>query len=186
MNTKKISPFGFAIVYGIILGAIPTIYNIGLVVMNLHLDYNYYGEGLGEAYTKARVYLLPVLLFIAIYQRRRTTTGALPLKEIIVLGLWIFLIGSMLVVGYNLIFRLLIEPDFSAKFYEINREEIFKYLLEAHQELGRDYTQSDMDSHVRTNGSLWIAFSANIVLNFVFTLFFSLIFGLFMRRRSKK
>ncbi len=186
MESQKLKLYKFALKYGLILAAIPTIYNIVLVIMGLHLDYNYYGEGLGESYTKARLYLLPIILFIAIYSYRKLNAGHLKLIEAIKIGLWILLIGSIIVIGYNLIFRLLIVPDFSNQFYEINREQIFNILLEGHLELGRDYTQADMDSHIYTNGSLLIGLSVNIVLNLVFTLFFSLIIGLIMKKKIAK
>ena len=177
--------YKYASKYGLILAAIPTIYNCILFVSGLHLDYSYYGEGLGESYAKARLYLLPLLLFMAIYHYKKMTTAPLTLKKAIYLGLWIFLTAAVLVIVYNLIFRLLVVPDFSVKFYEINSVQIYDYLLEAHQELDRDYTQTDMANHIRTNGSLWIALSAYLVLNLVFTLFFSLVFGLILRTRKK-
>jgi len=167
------------------MAAIPTIYNIVLVAMGLHLDYSYYGERLGESYVKARLYLLPAILFIAIYSYRKTNTGTLKLIEAITLGLWVILISSIVTIGYNLIFRLLIEPDFSTKFYDINKEQIFNYLVEGHLEIGRDYTQTDMDNHIRTNGSLWNALGVNVILNLVFTVFFSLIIGLILKKKSK-
>ena len=184
MDLQRLPLYKFALKYGLILAAVPTIYNIVLVIMRLHLDYNYFGEGLGESYAKARTYLLPVLLFIAIYSYRKVNPGGLSLKKIISLGLWIFLIGTIVVIVYNLIFRLLIAPDFSAEFYEINREQIYNILLEGHQEIGRDYSQEDMDTHVLRNGSLWNMLFANLALNFVFTLFFSLVFGFFMRKKK--
>ncbi|MBW1295400.1 DUF4199 domain-containing protein [Aquimarina litoralis] len=183
MNTKLNSLFRFSIKYGLLLAAIPTIYNIVLVILGLHLDYNHYGDGLGESYSKARSYLLPVLLFIAIYIYRKGTIGALSLKRIVKLGLWIFLTASILIISYNLVFRFIIEPDWATKFYEINREEIYTILVEGHQETGREYTQADMDTHVSRNGNLWNMLFANLVLNFVFTLFFSLVFGFFLRKK---
>lgn len=177
----------FTLKYGLILAIIPTIYNVILVIMGLHLDYNYFGEGLGESYAKARLYLLPVLLFIAIFHYKKRFIVPISLKKVLKIGLWIFIISSVIIVAYNLIFRLIIEPDFSTKFYDINREIIFNYLLEAHQEIGRDYTKADMDNHIVTNGSLWNMLFANLVLNFVFMLFFSLLFGLIFRiKKSKK
>jgi len=186
MDLQKPSFYKFALKYGLILAAIPTIYNIALVIMGLHLDYNYYGERLGESYIKARLFLLPAILFIAIYQYRKSNTGTLKLLEAIKIGLWIVLIACIVIIGYNLIFRLLIEPDFSVKFYNINREHIFNILLEGHLEVGRDYTQEDMNNHIRTNGSLWTALGVNIVLNLIFTLFYSLIIGLILRGRKIK
>lgn len=186
MDLQKLPLLKFSILYGLILAAIPTIYNIILIIQELHLDYNYFGEGLGESYTKARTYLLPVILFIAIYQYKKISIPPLTLKKIIKLGFWIFAIGSIVIILYNIIFRFLIEPDFSTKFYEINRTQIYAILLEDHQELGVDYTQTDMDSHIKTNGNLWNMLFANLVLNFMFTLFFSFTIGLFMRKKIKK
>jgi len=153
----------------------------------LHLDYDYYGEGLGESYSKTRLYLLPILLFVAIYRYKKVSEPPLTLKKILRLGLWVIAISSVLVIVYNLIFRFIIEPDWATKFYEINREQIYKILLEGHKEIGRDYTLEDMDSHIVTNGSVWNMLFAHIVLNLVFSLFFSLIFGLILRiKKSKK
>ncbi len=178
--------YKFALKYGLILAAIPTIYNIGLVIMGLHLDYNYYGDGLGESYTKARSFLLPVILFIAIYIYKKSNSGTLRLKEALKIGLWIFLINTIVVIGYNLFFRFIIEPEFATKFYELNREQIYTILLEGHQEIGRDYTQADMDIHVSRNGSVWNMLFANVVLNFVFMLFFSFVIGLILKRKQTK
>ena len=164
------------------LAIIPTIYNIVLVVLGLHLDYNYYGDGIGESYTKARAYLLPLLLFIAIYRYKKVSAPPLKLITILKLGLWIVVISAFVVIVYNLFFRFVIEPDFSSKFYEINREQIYNILLEGHQEIGIDYTPEDMDDHIITNGNVWNMLFANLVLNFIFTLFFSLVFGLIIKR----
>ena len=185
MDFKKLPLLKFSIIYGLILAAIPTIYNIILVIQGLHLDYNYFGEGLGESYTKARIYLLPIILFIAIYKYKTVFVPPLTLKKSIQLGLWVFAIASIVIILYNIIFRFLIEPDFSAKFYEINRAQIYTILLEGHQELGIDYTHADMDSHIVTNGNVWNMIFANLVLNCVFTLFFSFIIGLFMKKKLK-
>ncbi|NAS29557.1 DUF4199 family protein [Flavobacteriaceae bacterium R38] len=185
MDLERLSLSRFALKYGLILAAIPTIYNIILIIMGLHLDYNYYGDGLGESYATARAYLLPIVLFISIYHYKKISTPPLTLKRIIRLGLWVFVASSALIIVYNLIFRFIIEPDFSTKFYEINREQIYNILLEGHQEIGRDYTEADMDSHIVTNGSVWNMLFANLVLNFVFTLFFSVVFGLVMRKKDK-
>ncbi len=185
MDSERQPLYKFALKYGLIFAAIPTLYNILIYILGLHLDYNYYGERLGEAYAKARLYLLPVVLFIAFYYYRKTHQDTLKLSGAMKLGLWILLISSVVAIGYNLIFRLLLEPDFSSKFYELNRTQIYDELLEGHLEVGRDYTQEDMDNHMRTNGGLWNALGAYIILNLVFTLFFSLIFGLILRKKSK-
>ncbi len=186
MNLKRLPLLKFALKYGLILAAIPTIYNIVLVIMGLHLDYNYYGEGLGESYTKARTYLLPLLLFIAIYRYKKISAPPLKLKTTLKLGLWIVLISAFVVIAYNFIFRIFIEPEFGTKFYEINRAQIYNILLEGHQEIGRDYTDADMDGHIATNGSLWNMVFAHVTLNFIFTLFFSLVFGLIFRTRKRR
>lgn len=183
-KNKKL--YQFSIKYGLILAAIPTIYNIILVIMGLHLDYNYYGDGIGESYTKARAYLLPLLLFIAVYCYKKVSTQPLKLKTVLKLGLWIVVISSFVVIVYNLFFRFIIEPDFSSKFYEINREQIYNILLEGHQELGIDYTPEDMDDHIVTNGSVWNMLFVNLILNFVFALFFSLVFGLVLKTKKSK
>ncbi|WP_394746909.1 DUF4199 domain-containing protein [Spongiimicrobium salis] len=183
MDQSK-SLYKFTWIYGLILGGLPTLYHMVIYGMGLHLDYGYYGERLGEAYTQARGYLLPLLLFIALYTYRKANENSLRLKEGMMIGLWIFLIGSIVVIGYNLVFRLLLEPDFSAEFYALNRGRIFNELLEGHLELGRDYTQEDMDNHVQTNGNLWISFSVNLVLNLLFTAFFSFVFGLLLKRKK--
>ena len=185
MELERQPLYKFALKYGLIFAAIPTLYNILIYIMGLHLDYNYYGERLGESYAKAREYLLPVLLFIAFYFYRKTHQGTLKLSEAMKLGLWILLVSSVVVIGYNLVFRLLIEPDFSSKFYTLNGAQIYDELVAGHLEVGRDYTQEDMDNHVRTNGGLWNAISAYTILNLAFTFFFSLIFGLILRKKSK-
>lgn len=185
MEKQKSPLYKHALIYGVIFAGIPTLYNIILLIFGLHLDYNYYGEGIGESYTKARAFLLPVILFIAIYKYRKVNAGTLKLIQAIKLGLWILLIGSIVVICYNLIFRLLIEPDFSTKFYDLNREQIYAIQLEGHQELGMDYTNADMDSHIVTNGNVWNTLFANVVLNFIFTFIYSLIIGLIMRKKAK-
>lgn len=174
------SIFKSSIKYGLIIAAIPILYNIVLLTQGLHLDYNYYGEGISAFYGETRIFILPIILFIAIYKYRKNNTGTLKLIEAIKLGLWIVLISSIAIITYNLIFRLLIEPDFSTKFYDINREQIFKELIEC-----CDYSQADLENHERTNGSLWNSLFSNITLNFFFTLIFSLIIGLIMKKKSK-
>ncbi len=181
---KNISLYKFSLKYGLILAIIPTIYNVILVIKGLHLDYDYYGEGIGESYYKARVYLLPVLLFIAILHYKKVSSPPLTLKKMLKLGLWFFTISSSLIVIYNLIFVFIIEPDFSNKFYEINREQIYNILLEGHQEIGREYTQADMDNHIITYSNLLNMLFVNLSLNLVFTIFFSLVFGFIIRRKK--
>ena len=184
MESERQPLYRFALKYGLIFAAIPTVYNILIYSMGLHLDYNYYGERLGEAYAKARLYLLPALLFTAFYFLRKTQQGRLKLSEALKLGLWILLISTFVVIGYNLIFRLVLEPDFSSKFYKLNSSQIYEELVVGHLEVGRDYTQQDMDNHVRTNGGLWNAISAYVFLNLVFTLIFSLILGMILKKKS--
>lgn len=180
IESQKSPLYKYALIYGLIFAGIPTLYNIILSIFGLHLDYNYYGEGIGESYTQARIFLLPVILFIAIYKYRKVNTGTLKLKEAIKLGLWIALIGSIVIISYNLIFRLLIESDFSTKFYDINREQIFKELVES-----LDYSKADLENHERTNGNLWNSLSGAVIGNFVFTLICSLIIGLVLRKKEK-
>ncbi len=179
-NTQKVAYYRFALSYGLIIAAIPTLYNIILLLFDLHLDYNYYGEGIGEAYSQARIFLLPAILFIAIYKYKKVNAGNLKLGEAIKLALWVILIASIVVVGYNIIFRLVIEPEFSAKFYDINREQIFKELTEA-----LDYSEEQLENHEQTNGNLWNALSGSVIGNFVFGLICTLIIGLVLRKRKK-
>lgn len=181
MDSQKLPLYKFALKYGLILAAIPTLYNIILLLFGLHLDYNYYGEGIGESYTKARVLLLPAILFIAIYKYRKVNAGTLKLIQAIKLGLWIALIGSIVIISYNLIFRLLIEPDFSANFYDINREQIFNELVDS-----LDYSKADLENHEKTNGNLWNSLSGSVIGNFVFTLICSLPIGLVLRKKEKQ
>ena len=170
-----------ALLYGLIIALIPTIYNVILFVLGLHLDYNYYGEGIGESYTKSRLFLLPTILFVAIYRYQKQNKEDFKIIKYIKLGLWITLFASIGIAAYNIIFRLLIEPDFSTKFYDINRVQIFKDLVDGHLELGIDYDHEDLENHERNNGNLWIVLSANVVLDFVFTIVYTLLISLVMR-----
>lgn len=178
---SKVSNYKFALKYGLILVLIPTLYNIILLSLGLHFDYDYYGEGIGAFYGETRVFILPVILFIAFYQYRKSNSGILKLIEAVKIGLWIVLFSSIIIISYNLIFRFLIEPDFTAKFYELNRGQIFQELIEC-----CNYSQADLENHERTNGSLWNALFSNITLNLFFSLFFSLIIGLILKRKQTK
>lgn len=181
MNSQKLSFYKFVLKYGLIIAAIPVLYNIILLIQSLHLDYDTYGEGIGAFYGETRIFILPIILFIAIYQYRKLNTETLKLLEAIKIGLWIVLVSSIVIIIYNLIFRLLIEPNFSTKFYDINRAQIFQELIEC-----CDYSQADLENHERTNGSLWNSLTSSIALDLFFTLFFSLVIGLIMKKKAKK
>ena len=171
--------FKYGLIYGLIFASIPTLYNIILLLFGLHLDYDYYGENIGHSYEIARFSLLPIVLFVAVYNYKKNNGGFLKLGEVIKIGLWIALIGSIVIIIYNLIFRGLIAPDFAEKFYDLNRTQIFNELVEA------GYTEADLERHERTHRNLLNSLSSVLFLNFFFALIFSLIIGLIMRKKAK-
>jgi len=176
----KESPYKHVIKYGLIIAGIPTIYHIALLFSGLHLDYHYYGEGIGIAYEKSRVSLIPAVLFIAFYFYRKNNSGIFKLIDAFILGLWIMLVNWSIVFIYTLIFRLIAVPDFTVQFYDINREKIFQELIDC-----CNYTSDALDSHERLNGNLWNSLLSGIFVDFIFALFYSLVFGVILRRKSQ-
>jgi len=181
MKPQHLPLYKYALLYGLILAGIPTLYNVILLLFGLHLDYNYYGENIGHSYEKSRIFLLPVILLIAVYKYRKINSGVLKLSEAIMIGFWIVLISSLVVISYNLIFRTFIEPDFSAKFYEINREHIFNELVAC-----CDYSDAELENHENTHRSLLNSFSTVVILSFFFASVYSSIIGLILRRKTSK
>gem|GEM_PF-6911492 len=69
------------------LAGIPTVYNILLLILGLHLGYNYFRENIGQSYEKARHFIFQFVLFIAIYYYRKTNAGFLKVLEVIKIDL---------------------------------------------------------------------------------------------------
>jgi len=85
------------------------------------------------------------------------------------------------VVGYNIMFRTIVEPDFSTEFYRVNRDVIFQELIDC-----CDYSPEALANHEKTNGALSNTLSAFVLLNFVFGALTTLITGLLLRIGTRK
>lgn len=181
MTVLKQSLYKAAWKYGLTIAAIPTLFNIVLLLLGLHLDYQYYGEGIGVSYERATVPLMPAVLIFALIRFKRTNANSIKLSEAFKLWLRIYLVTCTIVVAYNVIFRTIIAPDFSNEFYEANRQEIFEGLIEC-----CNYSQEALENHERTNGTLSNTISAFIFLNLIFGSVTTLVIGLILRKTGRK
>lgn len=170
-----------ALRYGLFIALVPALYNSVLLMLNLHLDHNYYGEGIGVSFERATIPLMPIVLVFALLKYKKTNRKTMKLVEAFKLWVRIFLVTCVVVVGYNILVRMFVVPDFSAEFYEINRDEIFANLIDC-----CDYTPEELENHERTNGALSNTLSAFVFLNLVFGAITTLITGLIIRKRKGK
>jgi len=167
--------------YGLIIAVVPILYNVVLLTLNLHLDYEYYGEGIGVSFERATIPLMPIVLCFALIRYKRDNGKTIKLSEAFKLWFNVFLVTCVVVVGYNIMFRTIVEPDFSTEFYRVNRDVIFQELIDC-----CDYSPEALANHEKTNGALSNTLSAFVLLNFVFGALTTLITGLLLRIGTRK
>lgn len=167
--------------YGLMISVIPVLYNTVLFILGLHLEYEYYGEGIGVAYERVTLIVMPVILIVALNGFKRNNSNSINLSQAFKQSLSILLVVCAVAIAYNMIFRTLAAPDFSTEFYEINRDAIFAELVEC-----CDYSEEDLENHERTNGRLSNKLSAFVFTNFIFGMITTLITGLIIRRSRKE
>ena len=181
MSTQSSPLNRYGLYAGLFLGLLPTLYHIGLYALSLHLDYRFYGEGIGIGYERANLPLLPLTMIYALIKFKKANGKILKLGQVFQLWIRVFVMSALVVIAYNLIFRMLVVPDFASDFYALNRDQIFNELI-----MCCDYSPEQLEQHEQTNGALWNKLSAYLLGSVVFGGLTSLIAGLFLRSRNQR
>lgn len=176
---QKISSYRFAVKYGLILGAIPAVYNTILVIFDLLLEYH--GEGLGPLVMFISLFILPPVISVAIFFYKKSCGGHLKLKEAYIIGLEIGLIAILIMILYDVIFNTVLAPSFQEAYYERHGEEIFEHFAET-----SDNAEKEFERHKNMRIQFWTFYSSRVIVNLVVGLITSTIAGLIMRTKQQK
>jgi len=183
MKTHRKTPLQFALIYGLLVAAIPALYNTLLVVFK-QLDAYYGDDPGGSMQLRTTLFILPLVIGIAIYQYKKKHSGYLKLKDAIGIGLVIALITQIGIIAYHILFDRVLAPSFHLDFYEKHGQEIYDELVACCA-----YTQEQFENHKNLRidyGKTLSSIMGGILSTAIIGLIVSTIVGLFMKKKGPK
>jgi len=180
MTDKTIpTPYAFARNYAFLAAAIPILYNIALVLLNLLPEY--YGDDPGGAMKqRTLIFIIPLVVVWAIYKYRRLNQDRLQLKTALIIGLEIGLLTGIVLIVHHYLFNSILAPDFHLSYYEEYGEQVYEELKAC-----CDYTSEQYEHHKRQRteyGAGGRGYLGDVVFATIIGGLFAMVAGLFLRK----
>lgn len=157
----------FALIYGLILGAIGIAFSLMLYFMDLTYQQSWANSVVGIA-------ILIAVVVIGIFQFKKANGGFLTLAQALKVGMGIALIGAVLSVLYTILFTSVIEPEFWQKNAEVAKAAMVE---------GGKMTPEQIDVAVKQQLDFyWVAYPIILIFNIFFGFVVALIAGLVMKK----
>ncbi len=183
MTTQKKLFNQTLLICGLVVAAIPIIYTTVLQISGQLLDYLYSIPRIPLA-LESYFLALPLMIIVAIYRFKKINNGYLKFKEALVVGLKVVLIAVGVLIVYDILFNILLAPNFYTDYYELHGEQMLEEIT------ARGHTEDPLAEFEgykeKKTSSFWAYYSEDVIRGLIIGVIAGSLAGLIMKKKRPK